>query len=476
DDGAAGEVTGLPATITLLSDGTSYRIHSCGIAAAARSADEGLGTIGDYPPAIRSVSHAPRVPDALQSVTVTATLEDTTSAEVQYSLDGVAQTPVAMSLSSGITWTGTIPSQTDGTKVEFRVEATDSAAQTELSQQGCYYAGTADVVDFRVQDADAVLEPKTCAVRVSGVMTTSAGAFSDFVTLAYLQDSTGGVQVFDRTIDPAIARGDEVVWVGELEQFGGQVEINAAENFGNFGSTRLGTGTLPAAQVLTVSQVGEANEGELIRINGVEVIAGEIPESGSGNVTVSDDGGTSTLTLRVDADTDILGANTPTASFDVVGISAQFDSWVPLTGGYQILPRDRQDLISDEVNFPQVIISEIHADPASGAAGDANGDGTRSSTQDEFVEILNTGFSAVDVSNWTIADGGGVRFTFPAGTTIPAREAAVVFGGGTPTGAFGNAAENGLVFTAGSLSLNNSSDTVTLADDSATTVQSVAYG
>ncbi|MEO1084462.1 MAG: MBL fold metallo-hydrolase, partial [Acidobacteriota bacterium] len=33
DDSTFGEVIGLPATITLLSDGTSYRIHACGIAA-----------------------------------------------------------------------------------------------------------------------------------------------------------------------------------------------------------------------------------------------------------------------------------------------------------------------------------------------------------------------------------------------------------------------------------------------------------
>ena len=71
-----------------------------------------------------------------------------------------------------------------------------------------------------------------------------------------------------------------------------------------------------------------------------------------------------------------------------------------------------------------------------------------------------------------------VRHVFPAGTVIPAREAAVVFGGGTPTGDFGNAAANGLVFTAssGGLSLNNNGDTVTLADDLGATVQSVSYG
>ncbi|MEM6794932.1 MAG: lamin tail domain-containing protein, partial [Acidobacteriota bacterium] len=431
DDAGAGEVLGLPGTLTLLSDGTSYRVHACGIAATAWSADSGVGTIGDYPPAVRSVGHSPRVPTAAQAVTVEATLEDTASAELRYSLDGAAQTPIAMTLQSGLRWAATLPAQADGTRVRFRVAATDASLQTELSQEGCYYSGTTDIVTFRVQDAASVLIPKTCAVRVEGTMTAEPGIFNSFITQGYVQDSTGGVQVFDRDLDPAIARGDVVRWVGELEQFGGQIEVNAAEDFGNFGSTRVAAGSAPAPQVVTVSQVGETTEGRLIRINGLTVVSGAIPETGNGNLTVSDDGGVSTLTLRVDGDTDIPGANTPTQSFDVIGLSSQFDNWVALDDGYQILPRGRADLLSSEVNFPQVVISEIHADPASGLAGDANGDGSRSASQDEFIELLNVGFSDVDLAGWTLADAGGVRFTFPGGTVLPAREAAVVFGGGS---------------------------------------------
>ena len=47
-----------------------------------------------------------------------------------------------------------------------------------------------------------------------------------------------------------------------------------------------------------------------------------------------------------------------------------------------------------------VMISEILADPANGLAGDSNGDGTRSSDDDEFVELFNTSSAAVDLSGW----------------------------------------------------------------------------
>jgi hypothetical protein len=228
---------------------------------------------------------------------------------------------------------------------------------------------------------------------------------------------------------------------------------------------------------VTVAQAGEAVEGQLIRINDVSIVSGTIAETGSSSLTITDDGGTSTITLRVDDTTDIPGVNTPTQTFDIIGVASQFDSWVPYSSGYQIAPREKADFLSDEVNHPQVLISEIHADPASDASGDANGDGTRNAYDDEFVEIVNTGDTAVDISGWTISDGVGLKHTFPANTTLPAREVAVVFGGGTPTGDFGNAAANGLVFTAseGSLGLNNTGDTVTLGDGTST-VQSVTYG
>src|SRR5262249_58729819 len=92
-----------------------------------------------------------------------------------------------------------------------------------------------------------------------------------------------------------------------------------------------------------------------------------------------------------------------------------------------------------------LVINEYLADPPPGAEGDANGDGTRSSSQDEFVEILNRTPDPIDISGYTLSDSEAIRHVFRAGTIVPPFEAVIVFGGGSPRGSFGNAAENKLV-------------------------------
>lgn len=106
------------------------------------------------------------------------------------------------------------------------------------------------------------------------------------------------------------------------------------------------------------------------------------------------------------------------------------------------------------------IINEIHADPDGSIAGDANGDGFRDTTDDEFVEIVNASGTDADISGWTLSDAVGVRHTFPAGSIVADGCSIVVFGGGSPSGKFGAS----LVQTASSsqLGLNNGGDTVTL--------------
>ncbi|MFE8604883.1 lamin tail domain-containing protein [Archangium violaceum] len=98
-----------------------------------------------------------------------------------------------------------------------------------------------------------------------------------------------------------------------------------------------------------------------------------------------------------------------------------------------------------------------------------------SDTDGEFVELVNVGGAAIDISGWTLSDATSVRHTFAAGTVLSAGQAIVVFGGATgiPSGT-----PNAVVASTGTLSLNNSSDTVrvkTSTAQGAATIDSFSY-
>ncbi|HEX8438261.1 lamin tail domain-containing protein [Archangium sp.] len=108
----------------------------------------------------------------------------------------------------------------------------------------------------------------------------------------------------------------------------------------------------------------------------------------------------------------------------------------------------------------QVFINEVLANEA---GSDVNG---------EFVELVNSGGTAADLSGWTVSDSTGVRHTFASGTSLPAGAAIVVFGGaaGIPAGL-----SNAVGASTGTLGLGNSGDTVTVKNSAGTTVNTTTY-
>ncbi len=135
-----------------------------------------------------------------------------------------------------------------------------------------------------------------------------------------------------------------------------------------------------------------------------------------------------TVTLSAVDDGDDEGDHTGTIGISVSSADAGYNALSP--------PSLVADIVDNDNSNHVVVINEIHNDPFGSApgdlAGDANGDGVRSASEDEFIEIVNTGAAAVDISGWTVSDDNpSVRHEFPAGTILAAGQAIVVFGGGT---------------------------------------------
>lgn len=132
-----------------------------------------------------------------------------------------------------------------------------------------------------------------------------------------------------------------------------------------------------------------------------------------------------------------------------------------------------------------LVINEVLFDPPADAAGDANQDGTRSSSDDEFIEVVNVTTSPIHLGGITL-DIDGKTYKVPEGIVLPGQTAVVVFGGGMsgdtevntgkPHSKFGGA----LVFTDGDggglPSLTNSGATIKLIAADSTELDVFTYG
>ncbi len=71
------------------------------------------------------------------------------------------------------------------------------------------------------------------------------------------------------------------------------------------------------------------------------------------------------------------------------------------------------------VPFPHPLITEVLYNVPGGAEGDADGDGVRSATGDEFVELVNPHDKPISLKGYTITDGKNVKGKPGAGGSRP---------------------------------------------------------
>jgi beta-lactamase superfamily II metal-dependent hydrolase/DNA/RNA endonuclease YhcR with UshA esterase domain len=238
------------------------------------------------------------------------------------------------------------PATTAGVK-SLGIAATDAQARSVSTAVPLTVNPTAvssiAAVKVDTTPADTVPDLLGQIVRVRGVVTSidfRGGTGIEY----YIQDATGGIDVFNSTTDfGPFTLGANVEVSGAIAQFNGLTEITPNT------ITTLPGGTLPAVtpQIVTLSQLidgsGEPLEGKLVQVNNVTVTSGTFPAAGSsGNVTITD--GTASGTLRVDSDTDIDGTPTPAGAFALTGVVSQSDTTNPFDCCYQVLPRALTDI------------------------------------------------------------------------------------------------------------------------------------
>jgi beta-lactamase superfamily II metal-dependent hydrolase len=341
-------------TIILETDGQTYSIRGGRLPRIPFTSDGAeAGVRTDFPPSVISIL-TPIVPRADERVLIQAQIADDSgvidAATLAYSINGGPKIMSDMNRLSSIDFTATIPGQPDGTLVRYSVTARDGAGQVSVARGG-YFAGTTPIQALRVNDDWGVPQFLDFPARIAGMVTVGNGTFSSTNTDGYVQDATGGINVFQlRSQNPQLTMGDMVTVAGRVALFNGVTMLDIANPIPNvpftspFGITNISSGGDATPVVRTLAQIDESVEGMLVRVNDVRIVEGAIPANGSnGNLVIAD--ATGELTLRVLRETEIPGMATPRGTFSLIGIVGQFDRFRPFHQGYQMLPRNRSDLI-----------------------------------------------------------------------------------------------------------------------------------
>lgn len=310
---------------------------------------------GDPPPVIANITRTPRIPDASENTTISADITDDSAvlvAELRYKInDGTMQT-VTMTNIGGDTYSADLPASAynNADRVEYWIYAEDDAPQSSESSHFNYFAGTTPIADMKPVDANGVLLYDGYDVRANGVATVETGIFSNTNLDVYIQDASGGINIFQFGLTGgfSITRGNDYTVVGTIDQFNGKGEIVTLDY--NTDIIDNGPGTLPDPFIKTIAEIlldPETYEGMLLGIENVTNTNNGDPWPAAGNsasVEITDDGGVSLLTLRIDNDTNIGGTPEPTWPVNIQGVITQFDTSVPYDTSYQIQPRDSNDI------------------------------------------------------------------------------------------------------------------------------------
>jgi DNA/RNA endonuclease YhcR with UshA esterase domain len=281
------------------------------------------------------------------------------------------------------------------------------------------------ISSVRTVDANKVSTRLDEVVTVRGTVTVPSYALDHRNNLVYFQDDSidlankrsGGIALFQRSlISPILEVGDEIEVTGTISMFYGLTEIASPS------TTVLSRGRrVPDPITLTVAQLrnvanSEQWEGMLVRVNGLSITGGTWPGFGSdASITVRDSSTASTITMRIDSDTDIDGTPLPTQPFDLIAVVGQFDFSAPYDGFYQLMPRQRGDII--EASAPVVIANGPGVSNVSSCGATISWYTTKpADSRIDFGTTVLYGSVVTDpsaVNSHVVALGG-----LPAGTTI----------------------------------------------------------
>ncbi len=198
---------------------------------------------------------------------------------------------------------------------------------------------TTPIVDIQARESgqySSRLEGQT--VLAAGVILANTERFSTSNTSTYIYDGTGGVNIYSSSF-VGLKEGNVVLVRGTVTEYRGLTEIV-------FSDLRIiGNDTLPTPlKIPPGTYLNEDLEGYLVRID--TAVVSSLPAYAGIGRSFTVYNGSAPITVYVYPNTGIdLSDIKPGKFISVVGIVGQYSTTPPYNSGYQLIPRDRNDLV-----------------------------------------------------------------------------------------------------------------------------------
>jgi hypothetical protein len=193
---------------------------------------------------------------------------------------------------------------------------------------------------LRDTDANGLALDSGLVVAVSGTVTEAdfGGGAANFN--GFLQDASGGINIFSPTLNLGLIRGYRFTVLGNVIQTNGQTSIvpTSAAHIVNRGPVPEIVGTPVSLPALFANP--EVREGSLITLRNLLLDSGTW---GPGATVVLRDTQGNTVDVRVQPGSTI--TSVPPYPIAITGILGQSDGTAPFTGNYFLMPRDAGDAV-----------------------------------------------------------------------------------------------------------------------------------
>lgn len=241
----------------------------------------------------------------------------------------------------------TTPFFTGNYKFKFLSGINDVIGEVSPTPILIVYGAAIPIAQAKVNDTSGIAINSAQLVTVRGIVTVA----SQFGSPSYIQDNSGGISIFGSSFSDAVQIGDEVLVSGTITQFNGLNQLESPTIHSIISSGNSIEPTLTTPSQLSGDGIGgiENFEGSLVRLNGVlvtELNGSPVSNWAYKNYRLTGYSPSDTVDIRIDNNTQIIGMPAPAGRFDVIGVLSQFKTSLPFIGGYQIMPRISEDIIS----------------------------------------------------------------------------------------------------------------------------------